>query len=572
MVRLLAFDAGCGSVYLRVSPLPTPMTTTPPAPRPRKYIVVTGGVCSSLGKGITAASIGALLKSAGISVLPKKLDPYLNVDPGTMNPYQHGEVFVTDDGVESDLDLGHYERFLDQALSRNSTVTTGQIYERVIGKERRGDFLGGTIQIIPHITNAIKEEIKRSGDESGADVVTVEIGGTVGDIEGEPYLEAVRQLHRELGSENVAFVHVVLLPYLKATKELKTKPAQASVRDLRRIGISPDVIVCRADEPIPDEALRKVAMFGDVPVEAVIPAVTAPSIYDVPLEYAQRGVLRLIARQLELGDIVTETGAWEDLYEKRTSAQPLFPIGIVGKYVTLDDAYISVIEAIRSACWAEGIQPQIRLINSEDLEKEGTGSLGELGAIVVPGGYGSRGIEGKILAAEYAREHGVPYLGLCLGMQVMTIEFARHVLGLPEATSEEFNRESPDPVIALMEAQKAVKDMGGTNRLGAYDCALVDGSRSRELYGAENIRERHRHRYEYNNDYRGRLEKAGLRTAGVNPELDLVEVVEIANHPFMVGSQFHPEFLSRPTRPHPLFHGLVVAAKERWRAQYVKTS
>lgn len=528
----------------------------------RKYIIVTGGVCSGLGKGIAAASIGSILKNSGLSVVPQKLDPYLNVDPGTMNPYQHGEVFVTVDGVETDLDLGHYERFLDVKLTRESSVSTGQIYQQVIDKERRGDYLGGTIQIVPHITNAIKDAIKAIGEKADADIVTVEIGGTVGDIEGEPYLEAARQLHLELGDENVFFVHVVLIPYLKATKELKTKPAQASVRELRRIGVTPDMIIARADYPISLDLLRKLSLFCDVPIEAVISAQTATSIYQVPLDFAKASVGRQIAMKLKLGDIKTNLEPWKDYHARVEKTEPAFQIGIVGKYVELDDAYISVIEAVRSACYFEGVEPNIKLIQADDLEIKGTDILEGLGAIIVPGGYGKRGMEGKILAAKYARENKIPYLGLCLGLHAMTIEFARGVMGFADANSEEFDSKSEHPVIALMEAQKQIKNMGGTNRLGAYDCKLAKDSHSYRLYGQEMISERHRHRYEFNNDFRDGFKKAGLRIAGVNPELDLVEIVENADHPYMVASQFHPEFLSRPTKPHPLFTGLIQAAKE----------
>jgi CTP synthase len=531
-----------------------------------KFIFVTGGVCSSLGKGIATASIGSLLKSAGFSVFTMKLDPYLNVDPGTMSPFQHGEVFVTDDGAETDLDLGHYERFIDIPLSKFSTVTTGQIYTEVLEKERKGDYLGGTIQIIPHITRTIRERIQLAAENSKAEIVLVEIGGTVGDIEGEPFLEAIRHMRYRLGAKNTLFVHLTLLPYLAASKELKTKPTQASVRELRRIGISPDIILPRADLPVTDDLLRKIALFCDVKENCVIPALTVSTIYQVPINYEKHNITKIIEEKLDLPLKKAKTAEWEKLLKVINREKKTITIGCVGKYTNLDDAYISVNEAIKAAAFAVNREPKIVWIDSEKLQKSDCPEwekLKNVDGIIVPGGFGNRGIEGKIAAAKFARENKIPYLGLCLGMQILVIEFARNVLGLPDANSEEFDSKTANPVIHFMPEQRKIERKGGTMRLGAYKCALQPASLSLKLYGKKVISERHRHRYEVNNDYRKQLEAAGLRIAGINPDADLVEISEIKNHPFMLGSQFHPEFLSRPFRPHPLFLGLLQAAVKK---------
>jgi CTP synthase len=528
-----------------------------------KYIFVTGGVCSSLGKGIAAASIGALLKSAGFKIFTMKLDPYLNVDPGTMSPFQHGEVFVTDDGAETDLDLGHYERFIDAPLSKESSVSSGKIYAEVLEKERKGDYLGGTIQIIPHITQTIQDKIRAAARVSKADIILVEIGGTVGDIEGEPFLEAIRQIRHRLGAKNTLFVHLTLLPYLAASKELKTKPTQASVRDLRRIGITPDIILARADQPIEQKLLKKIALFCDVAEEAVIPAPTVRSIYEVPLNLESSGITRLIEEKLDLPKKKPKLTDWQNLAKVCQMPKKELVIAAVGKYTELDDAYISVNEALKSAALAIKREVKIVWVDSEKLAKANSkewDKLKKAAGILVPGGFGNRGIEGKIKAAEYARTQKIPYLGLCLGMQILVIEFARHVLGLADANSEEFSTTTKNPVINFIPSQRNIKRKGGTMRLGAYKCALREGSLAYKLYGKKIISERHRHRYEVNNNYRDLFEKAGLRIAGINPESDLVEISEIKGHPFMLGTQAHPEFLSRPHRPHPLFLGFIRAA------------
>lgn len=527
-----------------------------------KFLVVTGGVCSGLGKGISAASMGTILQDMGYSVFPMKFDPYLNLDPGTMNPFRHGEVFVTDDGAETDLDLGHYERFLDISLNHYSSVTTGQIYTRIFSKERKGEFLGRDVQIIPHVTDEIKHTIHEAAKQSKADIITVEIGGTVGDIEAEPFLEALRQLRDDVGPENICFVHVVLVPYLLASKELKTKPAQASVRDLRRMGLRPDIIIARADYPLPKEILGKIAFFANVSNQAVVPAVTASSIYDVPLEFEKADVSLTLSQKLHLPYHEVKLAQWEKSHASRKKATQVKKIGLIAKYAGFDDAYFSVLEAIRAAAWQEGIKPEIVGINSEEIERDGIGILEGLDAIIVPGGYGKRGTEGKIMAAAFARKHKIPYLGLCLGMQMMVVEAARNLLGINAATSEEFDPKGHDLVIHLMEDQKNITEKGGTNRLGLYDCSLIKGTITRAAYGKESVQERHRHRYEYNNAYRADLEKAGLKVSGENKNLGLVEIVEVENHPFMVGAQFHPEFLSRPTKPHPLFLGWMKAIKD----------
>lgn len=528
-----------------------------------KYIFVTGGVVSSLGKGITAASLGRLLKARGLRVSIQKLDPYLNVDPGTMAPYQHGEVFVTADGAETDLDLGHYERFIDENLSQLNNVTSGQVYSDVITKERRGDYLGGTIQVVPHVTNEIKRRIVKAAQHLRADVALVEIGGTVGDIEGQPFLEAIRQLRKDVGRENVLYLHVTLLPYLSASGELKTKPTQHSVRELRGMGIQPDIIGLRADRPISTEIRDKVSLFCDVESRAVIPIVTAASIYEVPLMLEDAGLGDLVVEKLGLHEQVTlpDLREWRAAVAQLQREKPPVRIALVGKYVELRDAYTSVREALEHAALKAGRALQIEWIHSEDLERgQGLERLAQVGGIVVPGGFGYRGIEGKIRAARYARENHVPYLGLCLGMQVMCIELARHVLGSDEPNSAEFAPKTPHPVIALMPDQQALTDMGGTMRLGNYPCVLQPGTQAQAAYGVDEIQERHRHRFEFNNAYRELLGEAGLVYSGLSPDGRLVEIVELREHPWMVGTQFHPEFKTRLQRPHPLFCGLIEAA------------
>lgn len=497
----------------------------------------------------------------------QKMDPYLNVDPGTMNPFQHGEVYVTDDGAETDLDLGHYERFIDTHLNGLSSVTTGRIYSRIIAKERRGDFLGGTIQIIPHITNAIKESIKEVGKISGANIVVVEIGGTVGDIEGLPFLEAIRQMHWELGHENTLFVHLTLLPYLQGTKELKTKPTQASVRELRSIGIQPDIIIGRADYPIKKDLLEKIALFCDVQKEAVIPALTVDSIYRVPLMLEEYKIAEIIAKKLNLGAVKPDLKQWKELNGKIAKSRQKLVIALVGKYTGLEDAYLSVMESLKIACFHSERRLRTIWIDSEKLEqndKKTWADLKSAAGIVVPGGFGIRGTEGKIMAAKYARENEIPYLGLCLGMQIMTIEFARYALKDPQITSEEFDEQgrlSPDKyAIHFLPGQSWLKEKGGTLRLGAFPCETRKGTKTYSCYKKTHIEERHRHRYEINNKFKKALEPKGWIPAGIYKKADLVEIAEIKGHPFMIGSQFHPEFLSRPHKPHPLFKGFIEAA------------
>jgi CTP synthase len=532
-----------------------------------KYIFVTGGVCSSLGKGIAASSIGTLLKASGFRVFMQKLDPYINVDPGTMSPFQHGEVFVTNDGAETDLDLGHYERFIDENLSKHSSVTTGKIYADTIWRERKGEFLGGTIQIVPHITNAIQERIKTAAKNSEAEIMIIEIGGTVGDIEGLPFLEAIRQMRHKLGSENTLFVHLTLLPHLQATKELKTKPTQASVRELRSIGIQPDIIICRADLPITNDILQKISLFCDVPLEAVISAPTVQSIYEVPIRFRDQNVGPLIQKKLQLKAAKPKLGEWEKLIVKIKKERKPLNIALAGKYTGLEDAYLSVIESLKIACYHQNRQLALHWIDTVSLEKndkEAWESLKKTDGIVVPGGFGIRGIEGKILSAKYARTYEVPYLGLCLGMQLMTIEFARQALKNPKITSEEFDEDGKigkeNYVIHFLPDQSKEREKGGTLRLGAYDCKIAKGTKAYEAYGKNMIRERHRHRYEFNNSFREKLEKEGMVFSGMNPEHNLVEIAELKDHPFMVGTQFHPEFLSRPNKPHPLFAAFISAA------------
>ncbi len=528
-----------------------------------RYVFVTGGVTSSLGKGITAASIGRLLKARGLAVSVLKLDPYINVDPGTMSPYQHGEVFVTDDGAETDLDLGHYERFIDENLSQLSNVTTGRIYQAVIGKERRGDYLGGTVQVIPHITNEIKERIQQLARDGRADVVIVEVGGTVGDIESLPFLEAIRQMRKDVGRRNVAYVHVTLLPALAATGELKTKPTQHSVKELRGIGIQPDVIVLRSDHPVSQEIRDKIALFTDVASEAVIPAETAATIYEVPLLFEESGLGALLVRELGLEGSAQppDLESWTELVDLIKRPKPTLEVALVGKYIELPDAYLSVVESLKHAGWAHEVDVKIRWIDSELLTRDSVDELlGGIGGIVVPGGFGHRGIEGKILAARYARERRLPYLGLCLGLQCAVIEFARDVLGTEDANSTEFDMFTEHPVIDFMPDQRTMQEKGGTMRLGLYPARLTPGSKAATVYGCELIYERHRHRFEVNNRYRPLLEAAGMVLSGQSPDGRLVEIIELKDHPWFVASQFHPEFRSRPDRPHPLFHGFVGSA------------
>jgi len=529
-----------------------------------KFIFCTGGVVSSLGKGVAAASIGRILKSRGIKVMVQKLDPYLNVDPGTMSPYEHGEVFVLEDGAETDLDLGAYERFIDENLYRASNLTTGQIYSEVIARERRGDYLGKTIQVIPHITNMIKVGIQRVARESQADVVIVEIGGTVGDIESLPFLEAIRQMHKDAGENNTFYIHVTLLPHIGATGELKTKPTQHSVRELRGIGIQPDAIFCRSDYPISDEIKDKIALFCDVDREAVVALTTVDTVYEVPLILEDANIGDYLVETLNLPQNKPDLDEWRKLVAEIKRQKPKIKVAIVGKYVELKDAYISVYEALQHAALHENREVEINWISSEDLERgRKLEELKKVDGIVVPGGFGYRGIEGKVIAARFARENKVRYLGLCLGMQVMVIELARHHFKDEKANSTEFDAKTPYPVIDLMLDQRDLSDMGGTMRLGIYPCRLTPGSKAAELYQVAEINERHRHRWEFNNDYRGALHEAGMRYSGLSPDGRLVEIAELADHPFMMGSQFHPEFKSRPNKPHPLFAGFIKAVKKR---------
>ena len=528
-----------------------------------KYIFCTGGVVSSVGKGLTVAAIGRILKARGLRVAIQKLDPYLNVDPGTMSPYQHGEVFVTSDGAETDLDLGHYERFVDENVSRLSNVTAGQVYLTVIEKERKGDYLGGTIQVVPHITNEIKRCIKLLGQRADADVVIVEVGGTAGDIESLPFLEALRQLRTEFSRRDTMYVHVTFLPHIGATDELKTKPTQHSVRELRGIGIQPDVIIARTDYPVTDDIVNKIALFCDVDQDAVIPLQTADNIYAVPLMIEERGLGDYILERMRLESGPPDLREWEAIVGKCRAVQNKLRIGIVGKYVELHDAYMSVKESVSHAAVRLDQDVEICWIHSGDLEKgKRLDELGEVDGIIVPGGFGYRGIEGKIAAAKFARENKVPYLGLCLGMQVMCIEYARNALGLDDANSTEFDVSTPHPVIDLMLEQRAITDMGGTMRLGEYPCRLQPNSAAAQAYGTDEILERHRHRFEFNNDYREVFSANGVYFSGLSPDGVLVEISELEDHPFMLGSQFHPEFLSRPNRPHPLFLAFVEASAE----------
>jgi CTP synthase len=528
-----------------------------------KYIFVTGGVVSSVGKGISVASIGRILKSRAISVSVQKLDPYLNVDPGTMSPYQHGEVFVTQDGAETDLDLGHYERFIDIDLTSASNVTSGQIYSAVIAGERRGDYLGGTIQVIPHVTNEIKRKIREVAELSGAEVVIVEVGGTVGDIEGLPFLEAIRQMRNEEGRDNVLYVHVTFLPHIATTNELKTKPTQHSVNELRRIGIQPDMILCRSDYEIPQSLKDKISLFCDVAKEAVIPLVTAETIYEVPLMLEETGLSDLIIDRLGLQAKDVDLTQWREMVAKLKTPKEPVNIALVGKYVELQDAYYSVREALCHAGLHHDRQINILWVHSEDLQcNDNINLLKSAQGIIVPGGFGYRGIEGMIAAANYARQNSIPYLGLCLGMQVMVIEFGRYALSSDKVNSTEFDPNTPYPVIDLLPEQHEVTDMGGTMRLGTYPCHLVPLTQAANAYGEDIVYERHRHRFEFNNRFREPLGQKGLIPSGLSPDNRLVEIVEVKDHPWMVACQFHPEFKSRPNHPHPLFYSFVGAAKK----------
>ncbi len=530
--------------------------------RRTKFVLVTGGVVSSIGKGLTSASIGALMEARGLRVTHMKLDPYINVDPGTMSPYQHGEVFVTDDGAETDLDLGHYERFTACRLTRQANVTTGRIYEAVITKERRGEYLGATVQVIPHITDEIKARIREATD--GADMAIIEVGGTVGDIESLPFLEAIRQLKLEAGPENSLSVHVTLVPHIPTAGELKTKPTQHSVREMREIGIQPDILICRCDRPIPRGLKEKIALFSNVAVDSVISAVDVGCIYELPLVLHAEGLDGQIAERLNIWSRQPELSAWKRIVETfKKPANGSVRIGVVGKYVHLKDSYKSLHESLVHGGLANDLAVQLEYIDSEQIERGGSNLLSGLDGILVPGGFGDRGVEGKIAAIRYARENGVPFFGICLGMQLAVIEFARNVCGLKQASSTEFQKDCPEPLIDLMPDQRGVKDKGGTMRLGAYPCILKPGSRALEIYKKEEISERHRHRFEVNNDFRDALTDRGLILSGTSPDNRLVEIVELPNHPHFLGCQFHPEFKSRPMAAHPLFSSFVAAACQR---------
>ncbi|RBP04819.1 CTP synthase [Rossellomorea aquimaris] len=526
-----------------------------------KYIFVTGGVVSSLGKGITAASLGRLLKNRGVSVTIQKFDPYINVDPGTMSPYQHGEVFVTDDGAETDLDLGHYERFVDINLTKYSSVTTGKIYSTVLKKERRGDYLGGTVQVIPHITNEIKERVYRAGRETNSDVVITEIGGTVGDIESLPFLEAIRQIKSDVGRDNVMYIHCTLIPYIKAAGEMKTKPTQHSVKELRSLGIQPNVIVVRTEMPMTQDMKDKIALFCDIDKNAVIEAMDADTLYSVPLALQDQKLDEITCQHLKLNCHEADMTEWNELVDRVKNLSRKTRIALVGKYVELQDAYISVVEALRHAGYQFDSDIEVRWLNSELIDNENVAEkLADVDGILVPGGFGDRGVEGKIAATQYARENKVPFLGICLGMQLASVEYARNVLGLEGAHSAELNPETPYPVIDLLPEQKDIEDLGGTLRLGLYPCKLTKGSKAYAAYDGEVVYERHRHRFEFNNHYREQMEKAGFIFSGTSPDGRLVEIIELSDHPWFVASQFHPEFTSRPTRPQPLFRDFVEAS------------
>ena len=528
-----------------------------------KYIFVTGGVVSGLGKGITAASLGRLLKARGLKVAAQKLDPYINVDPGTMSPYQHGEVFVTEDGAETDLDLGHYERFIDEDLNRYSNLTTGRVYWNVLNKERRGEYLGSTVQVIPHITNEIKAFVYNVGKKTGADVVITEIGGTIGDIESQPFIEAVRQISLEVGRENSLFIHVTLVPYLMGSGEHKSKPTQHSVKELQGMGVKPNIIVLRCNEPLEESIFNKIALFCNVRTDCVIENLTLPTLYEAPLMLEKSNFSSVVCRELGIEAPKPELEEWKGLVERIKSLSKQVRIGLVGKYVALHDAYLSVAEALRHAGYRHDAKVDIEWIDSEELTPENVEErLAPMDGILVPGGFGSRGIPGMILAAKYAREHGKPYFGICLGMQIAVIEYARNVAGIADADSGEFNERCRHKVIDFMPGQSDEIDKGGTLRLGSYPCAIKPGTAMERCYGERLIRERHRHRYEFNNDYREKLEACGLTLSGLSPEGTLVETVELTDRPFHIGVQFHPEFKSRPNKPHPLFTGFIGAALE----------
>ncbi|WP_110928304.1 CTP synthase [Bacillus massiliglaciei] len=523
-----------------------------------KYIFVTGGVVSSLGKGITAASLGRLLKNRGLNVTIQKFDPYINVDPGTMSPYQHGEVFVTDDGAETDLDLGHYERFIDINLGKHSNVTTGKIYSTVLRKERRGDYLGGTVQVIPHITNEIKDRVFRSGKETNADVVITEIGGTVGDIESLPFLEAIRQIKSDIGRENVMYIHCTLVPYIKAAGEMKTKPTQHSVKELRSLGIQPNIIVVRTEMPISQDMKDKIALFCDIDTQSVIECQDADTLYTIPLALQEQGMDQIVCDHLKLDCAEADMEDWKELVSKVTSLTKKTRIGLVGKYVELQDAYLSVVEALKHAGFAYSADVEVKWINSENVTKDNVDELlNDVDGILVPGGFGDRGIEGKIVATEYARTTKKPFFGICLGMQLASIEFARNILGLKDAHSAEINPETTNPIIDLLPEQKDIEDLGGTLRLGLYPCKLEEGTKAYAAYQENVVYERHRHRYEFNNEYRQAMEAEGFVFSGTSPDGRLVEIVELKDHPWFLASQFHPEFISRPNRPQPLFRDFV---------------
>jgi CTP synthase len=526
-----------------------------------KYIFVTGGVVSSLGKGITAASLGRLLKNRGLTVAIQKFDPYINVDPGTMSPYQHGEVYVTDDGAEADLDLGHYERFIDINVSKFSNVTTGKVYSAVLKKERRGDYLGGTVQVIPHITNEIKERLVRSAKETNADVVITEIGGTVGDIESLPFLEAIRQMKGDFGAENVMYIHCTLIPYLRAAKEMKTKPTQHSVKELRSLGIQPNIIVVRTEFAVPQDMKDKIALFCDIKASEVIEARDAESLYEVPLMLLEQHMDQIVLDHFGIKAPEADMTDWMALVDRVQNLSKKVRIGLVGKYVELQDAYISVVEAMKHAGFAFDADIEVKWINAEHVSEENVAEwLSDVDGVLVPGGFGDRGVEGKIAATAYARENNVPFLGICLGMQLATVEFARNILHLKDAHSSELNPQTPYPIIDLLPEQKDVEDLGGTLRLGLQPCKLVHGTKAYEAYGQELVYERHRHRYEFNNEYREQFEAAGFIFSGTSPDGRLIEVIEIPDHKFFVASQFHPEFISRPHRPQPLFREFIKAA------------
>ena len=529
----------------------------------KKYIFVTGGVVSGLGKGITAASLGRLLKCRGLKVAAQKFDPYINIDPGTMSPFQHGEVFVTDDGAETDLDLGHYERFIDESLNKYSNITTGKVYWNVLNKERRGEYLGETVQVIPHITNEIKNQVYLLGEKTKADIIITEIGGTVGDIESQPFLEAIRQVSLEVGRENCLFIHVTLIPFLQGSEELKSKPTQHSVKELQGLGISPNIIICRCDRPVTEEVKHKISLFCNIKKDCVIENSTLPVLYEAPLMLEKSNFSEVVCRELGIKGTTCDLTEWTAMIEKVKNATETIKIAIIGKYVQLHDSYLSVVESLKHAGFANDLKVEIEWIDSEEITKENVAEkLKDCKGVVVPGGFGNRGVEGKIEAVRYVRENNIPFLGICLGMQVAAIEFARNVLGYKDANSREFDELSKHTVIDIMESQKGITDMGGTMRLGLYPCKIKVGSKLYEAYGKDFIEERHRHRFEFNNEFREEYIKNGMDFGGLSPDGRLVESVEIDKNDFFVGVQYHPEFLSRPNRPHPLFVALIKAAKK----------